>query len=86
MCLDTEGHIIACAGWQQSGPGPMMSVFSPSGRVVETHPMPVDRPTNGTFGDADLRTRSITTGGGHLYRVRNTGRQGWVLFPSARGD
>jgi gluconolactonase len=83
MCLDTEGNIIACAGWQQSGPGPMIYVFSPSGRVLETHPMPVDRPTNCTFGDADLRTLYITTGGGHLYRVRNTGRQGWLLFPAA---
>ena len=83
MCLDTEGNIIACAGWQQSGPGPMIYVFSPSGRVLETHAMPVDRPTNCTFGDADLRTLYITTGGGHLYRVRNTGRQGWLLFPAA---
>jgi gluconolactonase len=84
MCFDSEGNIIACAGWQQSGPGPMLYVFSPSGRVLETHPMPVDRPTNCTFGDADLRTLYITTGGGHLYRVRNTGRQGWLLFPLAR--
>jgi gluconolactonase len=86
MCLDREGNIIACAGWQQSGPGPMIYVFSPSGRVLETHPMPVDRPTNCTFGDANLRTLYITTGGGHLYRVRNTGRQGWLLFPSAKAD
>jgi gluconolactonase len=86
MCLDTEGNIIACAGWQQSGPGPMIYVFSPAGRVLETHPMPVDRPTNCTFGDADLRTLYITTGGGHLYRVRNTGRQGWLLFPAAHRD
>jgi sugar lactone lactonase YvrE len=28
----------------------------------------------------------ITTGGGHLYRVRNTGRQGWLLFPAVQGD
>ena len=27
-----------------------------------------------------------TTGGGHLYRVRHTGQQGWLLFPAARGD
>jgi gluconolactonase len=86
MCLDTEGNIIACAGWQQSGPGPMIYVFSPSGRVIETHAMPVDRPTNCTFGDRDLRTLYITTGGGHLYRVRQTGRRGWLLFPAARED
>jgi gluconolactonase len=84
MCFDSEGNIIACAGWQQSGPGPIIYVFLPSGRVLETHPMPVDRPTNCTFGDADLCTLYITTGGGHLYRVHNTGRQGWLLFPPAR--
>jgi hypothetical protein len=36
--------------------------------------------------DPDLRTLFITTGGGHLYRVRNTGRQGWLLFPAVQGD
>ncbi|MFQ5878805.1 MAG: SMP-30/gluconolactonase/LRE family protein, partial [Dehalococcoidia bacterium] len=81
MCLDTEGNIIVCAGWERSGPGPMIYVFSPSGQVLETHPVPVDRPTNCTFGDADLRTLYVTTGEGHLFRVRNTGRQGWLLFP-----
>ena len=49
MCLDTDGNIIACAGWRESGPGPMIYVFAPSGRVLETHPVPVDRPTNCTF-------------------------------------
>jgi gluconolactonase len=81
MCLDTEGHIIACAGWHEAGPGPLIYVFIPSGRVLETHPVPVDRPTNCTFGDADLGTLYVTTGGGHLFRVRNTRRRGWLLYP-----
>jgi sugar lactone lactonase YvrE len=55
-----------------------------SGRVLETHPVPVDRPTNCIFGDAGLRTLYITTGGGHLYRVRNIERQGLLLFPMVR--
>lgn len=80
MCLDFEGNIVATAGWQQSGPGPMIYVFSPSGRVLETHPVPADRPTNCTFGDADLHTLYVTTGDGHVYRVR-TDRQGWNLYP-----
>ncbi len=84
MCLDVDGNIIACAGWQQAGPGPMIYVFSPTGRVLETHPMPVDRPTNCTFGDPELRTLYITTWEGHLYRVRNTGRRGWLIYPPAR--
>jgi gluconolactonase len=81
MCLDTNGHIIACAGWEAAGPGPMIYVFAPSGRVLETHPVPVDRPTNCTFGDAALGTLYVTTGGGHLFRVRDTGRRGWLLYP-----
>ncbi len=81
MCLDTEGNIIACGGWRQAGPGPMIYIFAPSGRVLETHPVPADRPTNCTFGDAGLDTLYVTTGGGHLFRVRNTGRRGWLLYP-----
>ena len=50
----------------------MIYVFAPSGRVLETHQVPVDRPTNCTFGDTDLSTLYVTTGGGHLFRVRNT--------------
>lgn len=84
MCLDSEGNIIACAGWERSGPGPLIYVFSPTGRVLETHSIPVDQPTNCAFGDTDLRTLYVTTGGGHLYRVRNAERQGSLLFPSAR--
>ncbi len=84
MCLDSEGNIIACAGWELSGPGPLIYVFSPTGRILETHSVPADQPTNCNFGDADLRTLYVTTNGGHLYRVRNTGRQGSLRYPPAR--
>lgn len=80
MCLDAEGNIVACAGWLKSGPGPMIYVFSPAGRILETHPLPADHPANCTFGDADLQSLYITTGKGHLFRVR-TERQGWNLYP-----
>lgn len=83
MCLDEEGNIVATAGWVESGPGPMIYVFSPSGRVLETHPC--EKPSNCTFGDRDLRTLYVTTGGrspdaGKLFRVR-TNRRGWNLYP-----
>lgn len=81
MCLDTDGNIIACAGSRVAGPGPMVYVFSPSGRILETHPLPVDQTTNCTFGDPDLGTLYVTTGGGHLFRVRNTRRRGWLVYP-----
>jgi gluconolactonase len=80
MCLDTEGNIIATAGWQQSGPGPMLYVFTPAGRVLETHPLPTDKPTNCTFGGPDLRTLYVTTGTGHVY-VTQTERKGYLLYP-----
>ena len=81
MCLDTDGNIVAAAGWWESGPGPMIYVFSPTGEVIESHPLPEDKPTNCTFGDIDLRTLYVTTTGGHLLRAR-TERQGHLLYPN----
>ena len=80
MTLDTDGNIIACAGWESAGPGPMIYVFSPEGRVLETHPIRVERATNCCFGDADMKTLYVTTGGGHLFRAR-TDRTGWIMWP-----
>ena len=82
MCLDAEGNIVATAGYDQGGPGPMVYVFSPSGEVLEQHPVPEDRPTNCTFGDSDLTTLYVTTGGGHVFQAR-TERQGRLLYPAA---
>ena len=81
MCLDTEGNIVATAGSLESGPGPMIYVFSPTGEVIERHPLPADKPTNCTFGDIDLRTLYVTTTSGHLLRAR-TERQGHLLYPN----
>ena len=80
MVLDTEGNIVATAGLRESGPGPMIYVFSPEGDVLETHAMPEDRPTNCTFAGPDLTTLYVTTGGGHLFRTP-TDRQGRLLYP-----
>ena len=86
MCLDSEGNLVATAGSWSSGPGPIIYVWSPTGRVIETQPMPVgvDMPTNCTFGDFDQATLYVTTLGGHLLRVRNTGRRGWNLWPPVK--
>ena len=75
MCLDADGNIVATAGFRESGPGPMIYVFSPSGEAIETHPLNVDRPTNCAFGGEDLSTLYVTTGEGHLLRAF-TDRQG----------
>lgn len=81
ICLDREGNILACASGQASGPGPMIFVISPTGNVLESHQVPADRPTNCVFGDAGLRSLYVTTADGQLYRVANTGRQGYALYP-----
>ena len=83
MCLDAEGNIVATAGSDQSGPGPLVYVFSKEGRVLETHPVPASRPTNCAFGDADMSSLYVTTSEGHLYRALDTGRKGWALYPPA---
>ncbi len=79
MCLDTDGNIVATAGWEESGPGPMIYVFSPRGRVLATHPVPADRPTNCTFGDADRKSLYVTASG-CLFRAR-TEHRGYLIFP-----
>ncbi len=56
MCLDSAGNIVACGGWKRSGPGPLIYVFSPSGAVLETHPVPADLPMRCAFGDVDLES------------------------------
>ena len=86
MCLDSEGNILGTAGNWLSGPGPMIYVWTPEGRILETYPMPVgvDGPTNCAFGDDDQRTLYVTTGQGHFIRTRDTGRQGWIMWPPVR--
>lgn len=80
MCLDRDGNIVATNGWEVAGPGPMITVFSPTGRVLETHPVPAIRPTNCCFGGADQTTLFVTTTQGHLFRAE-TQRVGWALYP-----
>jgi sugar lactone lactonase YvrE len=48
---------------------------------METHPAPAE-PTNCAFGGPGLTDLYVTTTEGHLYRVADTGRQGWVLYPA----
>ncbi len=80
MTLDAEGNIVAGAGGEESGPGPMIYVFSPRGQVLETHPIRVNNPTNCCFGDPDMRSLYVTSLGGHLFRAR-TDREGWIMWP-----
>jgi gluconolactonase len=83
MVLDTEGYIIATAGQKEGGPGPSIYVFAPDGTVVHRYRMPADRPTNCSFGDADLKTLYVTTIDGFVFRVF-TERQGRLWYPPLR--
>jgi gluconolactonase len=69
MCLDEDGNVVAVGGWEESSPGPLAYVFAPDGRLLETHPLPCDRPTYCAFGGADRRTLYVT-GATDLYRAR----------------
>lgn len=76
MCLDSEGNIVACAGWKKGGAGPMLYVISPQGTILESHPAPADMPMRCAFGDAGLDSLYVTAGDGALYRAKGTGRRG----------
>ncbi len=80
MRLDIEGNVIATAGWEVGGPGPMIYVFSPSGEVLEMHPVPCRRPTNCAFGGDDFSTLYVTTIEGFLLRTQ-TDRTGRLMYP-----
>ena len=80
MCLDREGNIVATAGWPSAGPGPLIYVFAPNGRVIETHPVPCVRPTNCSFGGPDRSTLYVTSAEGHLFKAE-TDMTGWALYP-----
>ena len=80
MCLDAEGNIVATAGWEVSGPGPMLYVFAPNGRVLETHPVVANRPTNVCFGGSDMTTVFVTSTDGHFFKAP-TNRVGWAMYP-----
>ena len=70
MCTDREGRIFACAGWRRSGPGPLVHVFSPSGAVLGSLPVPADEPVACAFGGPGLRDLYVTTAGGEVHRAR----------------
>jgi gluconolactonase len=74
MCLDEEGNIVATAGYELGGPGPMIYVFSASGEVLEQHPVPAKRPTNCAFAEAGMNVLYVTTTEGHLFRAETERR------------
>ncbi len=78
MTLSSDGLIVACTGFEVSGPGGNVTVFEPDGRIIEQHPTSAMRPTNCTFVGEDLYVSSIE---GHCLVARNTGMTGYLLYP-----
>ena len=77
MTLSDDGLIIACTGWEISGPGGNITIFDNKGRIIETHPTPCERPTNCTLVGNKLYVTSIE---GHLL-VAETDLNGYLLWP-----
>lgn len=82
MVLDTDGNIWATAGTDRGGPGSSIYVFSPSGEVIERHPLPVNEPTNCTFAGPDLSDLYVTSIDGYLLWTP-TGATGRLAWPKA---
>ena len=78
MTLASDGSIVACTGWEISGPGGNVTHFDPDGMIIEQHPVVAQRPTNCTFADGDLYVSSIE---GHTLVARDTGLTGYLLYP-----
>lgn len=76
LCLDSEGNLIACGGWKKNGPGPMVYVFSSSGTILDTQPVPADLPMRCAFGDEGLSSFYLSDARGNLYRAKDIGRTG----------
>lgn len=66
MCLDGDGNVVACGGWNRNGPGSLIYVFSPAGRLLKTYDLPADMPNRCAFGGPDLDTLYVTTATGEL--------------------
>src|SRR4051812_3399627 len=77
MCIDSGGDIVACGGWRKAGPGPMITVLSPTGAVLESHPLPGDMPMRCAFGDSELDSLYVTCGDGCVYRAQGVGSHGF---------
>ncbi|MDB6001541.1 MAG: gluconolactonase, partial [Rhizobacter sp.] len=69
LCLDRHDRVIACGGSADSGPGPMVHVFAPSGRLTETHEFPGGAPLRCAFAGPGEQDLYVSSADGCLYRA-----------------
>lgn len=72
LCLDRAGNVVACGGWKQSGPGPLVYVFAPDHTLLAAHPFPGETLNRCCFGGADGTTLFVTTAEGSLFAGRRS--------------
>jgi gluconolactonase len=77
MCIDSDGHLLACGGSAAAGAGPRLYTFAPDGALLESQPLPGGAPMRVAFGDAGLDSLYLTSGDGCVYRAQSTGRRGF---------
>ncbi|MGZ5787212.1 MAG: SMP-30/gluconolactonase/LRE family protein, partial [Ramlibacter sp.] len=78
LCLDSDGRVIACGGSRDAGPGPMIYVFEPAGRLAFTQVFPGDAPVRCAFGGAALDELYVSSADGCLYRARAVSLRGFA--------
>lgn len=77
LCTDAAGHLFACVCPPDIADGGWIQVFSPFGRLLQSHALPAGQvAVQCAFGDAVLDSLYVTTTTGRLLRARATGHVG----------
>jgi gluconolactonase len=71
LCFDNKENILACGGSFEAGPGPMLFIFAQDGHLIQSIPLPFDKPAKIALGGALLKNLYITGGDGFLYEWEN---------------
>ena len=81
MAVAEDGTVVAAAGWDRGGPGPVLYAFAPDGEVLDRHQYPGPAATNCCFGGPDRSTLYATGYDGGLWRAE-TDLVGLALPPT----
>ena len=90
MALDSKGRLFVTAGFNFPKPPVETSlkykagvyVFSPTGELLQTIPVPADMITNCTFGGSEFKTLFVTAG--HKLWSLPVKDPGYLAWPRAK--